>query len=157
MSTSTSRPVPPVAAIPDALARHLSAVTGGDLASLSSYLDRGADLVDAAASEALRQLRPQLLAKIAQLTAHTHLRQRLELLELYFEESCRDGQHAAPAHRATVFALLYFLQGLDRVPDSVPEVGLLDDALIVQGVLQRHAATLRAHWLRQHRAWPAKL
>lgn len=157
MTNSISRPVPHAGVIPDALARHLSAVSDEDIASISSYFDRGADLVDAGATEALRRLRKQLLAKIGRLGAHTHLRNRLELLELYFEESCRDGQRGTPAHRATVFALLYFLKGFDRIPDSVPEVGLLDDAIIVQMVLQRYAATLRAHWLRQHRAWPADL
>lgn len=66
-----------------------------------------------------------------------------------------DGTNGTPAHREAAFALLYFLKGFDRVPDTLPEIGLLDDAMIVQIVLQRHAATLRA--LRRRRAWPAEL
>ena len=76
---------------------------------------------------------------------------------IYFEDACRDGQAGIPAHRDAAFALLYFLKGFDRVPDSVPEVGLLDDALIIQTVVQRHMARLRAHWRRHHRTWPAEL
>ena len=81
----------------------------------------------------------------------------LELLVTYCEEVPRDGAVGTPAHRESVFALLYFLKGFDRIPDTVPEIGLLDDAMIVQIVLQRHAATLRAHWLRHRRAWPAEI
>ena len=35
-------------------------------------------------------------------------------------------------------ALNYFLQGIDLIPDSVPEIGLTDDARIVAGVLARN-------------------
>ena len=59
----------------------------------------------------------------------------------------------SPAIRESAFALLYFLKGFDRIPDSVPEIGLLDDALVVQVVFQRHEAALRAHWLRRRRPW----
>jgi len=143
--------------LPDTLTRHLTATSDGDIASMASYLDCGADLVDVAATANLRRLRKQLRAKIAGLDGEAHLRRRLELLDLYFEESSRDSQRGTPAHRATVFALLYFPKGFDRIPDSVPEVGLLDEAMIVQLVLQRHAAALREHWLRQHRVWPTDL
>ena len=143
--------------IPETLNRHLSANTRDDLPGVATYIDRGAAHVTAEAVTALQHLRQPLQAKIDALQESEHLRRRLELLLTYFDEASTDGLRGTPAHRETAFALLYFLKGFDRIPDSVPEVGLLDDAMIVQIVLQRHASTFRAHWLRRGRTWPAEL
>lgn len=142
--------------IPTPLDRYLSH-SDPELIGISVYIDRGAELVTPAAIEALRGLRQPLQAKIEALVEPGYLRNRIELLMTYFEDVCRDGLAGIPAHRDAAFALVYFLKGFDRVPDSVPEVGLLDDALIIQTVVQRHSARLRAHWLRHHRPWPAEL
>lgn len=141
--------------IPDTLNQHLSAASGEDLPSITAYLDRGADLVTPDALAALLNLRPALRSKIVALDNSEVLRRRLELLATYFEETCDEEPADRDAQREVAFALLYFLKGFDRIPDNVPEVGLLDDAMIVQTVLQRHATTLRAHWLRHRRIWPA--
>lgn len=146
-----------ITSLPDVLNRHLSAHAAGDISSVASYIDHGAALVDAAALRALERLWLPLMAKIEQIEDHGHLRRRLELLATYCEEVPRDGAIGTPAHREAAFALLYFLKGFDRIPDTLPEIGLLDDAMIVQIVLQRHAATLRAHWLRHRRAWPVEI
>ena len=147
----------PIASVPTVLDRYLSAHAPGDIASVTAYIDLGATLVDAAAVQALHSLRLPLHAKIEQLEESGHLRRRLELLATFFEEASRDGSTGTPAHREAAFALLYFLKGYDRIPDTVPEIGLLDDALIVQVVLQRHATALRAHWLRRRRFWSSEL
>jgi uncharacterized membrane protein YkvA (DUF1232 family) len=143
--------------IPSSLDQHLSANSRDDVAGVSAYVDRGAALVTAEAIAALQRLRKPLQKKIAALPESGHLRCRLELLATFFDEALTDGHKGTPAHCDAVFALLYFLKGFDRIPDSVPEVGLLDDALIVQCVLQRNTTTLRAHWLRRRRSWPAEL
>ncbi|WP_414660444.1 DUF1232 domain-containing protein [Horticoccus sp. 23ND18S-11] len=142
--------------IPETLNRHLSAVSHDDIASVARYIDLGAGLVTPDAINALRRLGRSLDKKVAGLGDSERLRRRIELLATYFEEACVDGQMGSPAHRDVAFALLYFLKGFDRIPDNIPEVGLLDDAMVVQIVLQRHASTLRAHWLRQRRVWPAE-
>jgi len=142
--------------IPEALDRHLSASSRDDAPGVAAYVDRGAALVTPEAIAALQRLRKPLHKKIDALKESGHLRHRLELLATYFEEAGADGHKGTPAHCDATFALLYFLKGFDRIPDSVPEVGLLDDALIVQIVLQRHATTLRGHWLRRRRTWPAE-
>lgn len=141
--------------IPETLDRHLSANSRDDVPGVDAYVDRGAALVTPEAIAALQRLRQPLQRKISALTESGHLRLRLELLATYFEEACSDGHKGTPAHREAAFALLYFLKGFDRIPDSVPEVGLLDDALIVQRVLQHNTTTFRAHWLRRRRTWPA--
>jgi uncharacterized membrane protein YkvA (DUF1232 family) len=151
-TASTSSP-----AVPETLDRHLSANAGEDLPSLARYIDRGAALVTPEAIKALSQLREPLQVKLGTLRESQHLRRRVEILARYFEEAYRDGHRGSAVHCEVAFALLYFLKGFDRIPDSIPEVGLLDDAMIVQAVLQRHLSTLRAHWLRHHRMWPADL
>jgi len=121
---------------------------------VASYVERGAALVTPEAITAFAQLRPQLHQKIEGVKDSGLLRDRLQLLALFFDEAVVKGPPGAPAHREVTFALLYFLKGFDCIPDNVPEVGLLDDAMIVQVVLQQHAATLRAHGQRQGRTWP---
>lgn len=139
--------------IPETLNRYLSAGSDDDVLGVANYLKRGAELVTRDAMRVLHGLRGPLQAKIGSLKSE-HLRLRVELLDLYFDEASADGQMGTPAHREAAFALLYFLKGFDRIPDSIPEIGLLDDAMIVQIALDRHAAMLRAHWLRRGRAWP---
>jgi uncharacterized membrane protein YkvA (DUF1232 family) len=141
---------------PDALSQHLSANSGEDLPSLTAYLEKGAALVTREAVDSLRKLRLPLQQKIAALGESAHLQQRTEVLATYFDENLNTPVAETEIFREVTFALLYFLKGFDRIPDTVPEIGLLDDALIVQTVLQRHGTALRAHWLRQGRTWPAE-
>jgi uncharacterized membrane protein YkvA (DUF1232 family) len=143
--------------LPDTLDRHLSANSRDDVPGVAAYVERGAALVTPEAIAALQRLRKPLHRKIDAVKQSGHLRHRLELLATYFEEAGADGHKGTPAHCDATFALLYFLKGFDRIPDSVPEVGLLDDAMIVQSVLQRNTTTFRAHWLRRRRTWPAEL
>ncbi|ACB74722.1 DUF1232 domain-containing protein [Opitutus terrae] len=146
---------PPSIQIPEALNQHLSANASDDLPSTASYVDRGAELITPEAIRALMQLRPQLQAKIDAINDSELLRQRLELLATYFDDTCDAGPTDPQLQHEVAFALLYFLKGFDRIPDTVPEIGLLDDAMIVQTVLQRHSTGLQAHWLRNRRVWPA--
>lgn len=143
--------------VPDALNRHLSARNNEGLAGLGAFIEQGAALVTPEAVEALRSLRRSLATKIAGLADSDRLHSRLVLLSAAFDDACANGQASSPAHREIAFALLYFLKGADRIPDSVPEIGLLDDAMIIQLVLRRNAATLRAEALRQDLPLPAEV
>lgn len=156
MNSSPSLSTDP-SGIPEVLNRHLSAHARDDIPGVASYIDRGAELINADAINALRRLRLPLRAKIDAVVDSITLHRRLELLTVFFEEACTDGHYGTAAHREVTFALLYFLKGADRIPDSVPVVGLLDDAMIVQIVMQRYSTTFRAHWLRRRRVWPAEL
>jgi hypothetical protein len=44
----------------------------------------------------------------------------------------------------TGFAAAYFLKRFDLIPDHVPEIGLADDALILQRVIKRNQSELTA-------------
>lgn len=140
--------------IPDELNRHLSAASRDGVVSTLRFIERGAELVTPEAIEAMLRLLPQFYRKVGTVRTSRRLQHRLELLALYFTEGCADGQLGTLPHREATFALLYFLKGFDRIPDTVPEIGFLDDALIVEQVIQRNATMLRAHWLRYGRAWP---
>jgi uncharacterized membrane protein YkvA (DUF1232 family) len=143
--------------LPDALNRYLSACSRDDVAGVALYVEHGAKLVTGPAIYALQRLKAPLEQKIATVEDSGRLRRSLELLALYFAEASTDGQSGTAAHRDATFALLYFLKGFDRIPDSIPEVGLLDDAMIVELVLQRNLTAYRTHWLRRRRGWPADL
>jgi uncharacterized membrane protein YkvA (DUF1232 family) len=137
--------------LPDALQKYLSTNSSADVPSLARYVDQGAALVTPEAIETLRGMHTPLQAKIAAVADSAVLRQRLELLTSYFMATSETPNDATTL-REVAFALLYFLKGFDRIPDSVPEVGLLDDAMVVQSVLQRHETVLEAHAMRQSRA-----
>ncbi|MDP3069886.1 MAG: YkvA family protein [Opitutaceae bacterium] len=137
--------------IPTDLDRYLATNSAADITSTASYVERGGALVTPHSLTGLRKLRQPLQAKISALKQGAVLRERLEILALYLDECAAERATLSPAIREAAFALLYFLKGFDRIPDSVPEIGLLDDALVVQVVLDRHAAALRAHWQRRRR------
>ena len=129
--------------LPDGLQKHLSTNSSADVPSLARYVDQGAALVTVEAIQTLRRLHGQLQAKIAAVADSALLRQRLDVLTEYFMATS-EAPTDPTTQREVAFALLYFLKGADRIPDSVPEVGLLDDAMVVQTVLQRHETVLQA-------------
>lgn len=153
------RPSAPAAGarIPAELDRHLAMAVDDAIVGTAEYVERGGELVTPVAVAGLRSLRGPLQAKLAGLEAGSRLRRRLELLAQYFDEAPVGTGPAAVAHREAAFALLYFLKGFDRIPDSVPEVGLVDDAMVIQVVLDRHATTFQGHWRRRGRTWPAEI
>jgi uncharacterized membrane protein YkvA (DUF1232 family) len=117
----------------------------------SVHLERGAACVQPADLERLGRMLPALRSKAARITDSAVLSRRLDLLMRYVAEAPPAG--APPALREAAFALFYFLKGYDLIPDSLPEVGLLDDALLVEAVFRRHTPELRAHEIARGRAW----
>jgi uncharacterized membrane protein YkvA (DUF1232 family) len=82
---------------------------------------------------------PALRERFAKIPMETYpnLADQLQLLSLLVEEQVvRDpaGQMVGEA----AFALLYFQRPTDLIPDSIPGMGLLDDAMIVRITLGRH-------------------
>lgn len=136
-----------------ALGRYLSRKPGASTqTSPTAYVANGADTVTPSDLAGLRQLLPQIRKKTAAITDSARLRQRLDFLVRYFEESAASG--GTPERRETAFVLFYFLKGYDLIPDSLPKIGLLDDALLVETVYNRNLLALRTHWAAQGRPWP---
>lgn len=135
------------------LAHYLSSMSApGRVGSPSAHLERGGDCVQAADLARLRRLEPALQAKAERLAVSPRLRHRLGLLRQFLQES--PVAAATAAHREAAFALYYFLQGQDLIPDAIPEVGLMDDALLVETALRRNAHELQNHWAAHGRVWP---
>jgi len=140
--------------LPDPLDRYLTASSKDTASSIHSFVSKGGSLVTTEAMLALNDMLPELRLKLAGLAENTHLRRRLEILTRYFEETLGDPHASRPARGDTAFALLYFLRGYDRIPDSIPEIGLLDDAMVADTAWNSHSAALRVHWQKYRRAWP---
>lgn len=136
-----------------ALGRYLSQKPGADTqTSPTAYVAKGADTVTPSDLNGLRQLLPQIRKKTAAITDSARFRQRLDVLVRYFEETAAAA--GTTERRETAFVLFYFLKGYDLIPDSLPEIGLLDDALLVETVYNRNLLALRTHWAAQGRPWP---
>lgn len=103
----------------------------------------------------LRYLLAKVREKAATIRESDRLRHRIELLATFIEESEVDPQSVA--QREASFSLYYFLKGLDLIPDSIPEIGLLDDALMIEAAYNRNLLELRSHWAAHGREWPANV
>ena len=106
---------------------------------ISSFIERQARAVSIREINRLIVDLPALRERFAKIPMETypHLADQLRLLTLVVEEQVvRDpaGQMVGEA----AFALLYFQRATDLIPDSIPGMGLLDDAMIVRIVLGRH-------------------
>jgi uncharacterized membrane protein YkvA (DUF1232 family) len=107
----------------------------------------------------LRQLTadlPALRERFAKIPAQTYplLADQLQFLSLVVEdEVVRDPAGEMVGEAA--FALLYFQRATDLIPDSIPGLGLLDDAMIVRFVLGRHERALKLSPYSHKLSWPA--
>ena len=142
--------------IPETLNRYLT--TAEENASpISLYTEEGGKLVTTEAMAFLRKLMIPLCNKIQTVKDSDLFRRRLELFVLYFDEAVDPRNDSDSARREVAFALLYFLKGYDRIVDSISEIGLLDDAMVVDSVLERHKTTIRAFCINSGRDWPDDL
>ncbi len=144
---------PSKATIPEALNRYLLTSSEHTTDNLAEYAEGGSKLVTPEAMTALRGMLDELREKTATIKDSDRLRRRIETLIVYFDETAGEYSVSSSARQDIAFALFYFLKGYDRIPDSIPDVGLLDDALVIDSALQRHRVTLRAHWARMGRPW----
>ena len=141
--------------ISSSLGHYFSKMLGaGQASSTSEHVARGADCVRPADLAGFHYILPDVRLKAAPLGASSRLRQRVEILALFLEET--PARAHTTAQREAAFVLFYFLKGQDLIPNSVPEIGLLDDALIIEAAFNRNLHELRSHWAAQGRPWPEK-
>lgn len=153
---ATSTPITMHDSLSSSLGHYFQRMLGpGRSASPTIHVAQGAECVSAADLAGLRALLPEVKAKAAGIKESERLRQRIELLAQFLEESA-DTDHST-AHREATFVLYYFIKGNDLIPDSVPEIGLLDDALLVEAAVHRNLHTLSTHWAEKGRIWPDHL
>jgi uncharacterized membrane protein YkvA (DUF1232 family) len=121
----------------------------------TEHVTQGADCVHHADITGLHHLMGKVREKAATIRESGRMRARIELLATFIEESPVDAKSVA--QREVSFVLYYFLKGLDLIPDSVPEIGLLDDALMIEAAFNRNLLELRSHWAAHGRQWPANV
>lgn len=99
---------------------------------------------------------PALRERFAKIPTQTYpyLADQLQFLSLVVEELIVQDPTGEIVGEAA-FALLYFQRATDLIPDSIPGMGLLDDAIIVGIVLGRHEHTLKASDQGYKLSWPA--
>jgi uncharacterized membrane protein YkvA (DUF1232 family) len=116
-------------------------VKGSITRELNSFIQSRAAGLSVIDLERLITNLPVLQKRLAELPLQTYpyLSDRLEFLCLFLEERVvRRGSDLAEQPVAeAAFALLYFQRAMDLIPDSIPGMGLLDDAIIVGMVLHR--------------------
>ena len=137
------------------LGHYFSKMLGaGAASSPTDHVALGADCVSQADLASLQVLLPEARLKASTLAASSRLRQRVEVLAGFVEETPAAARTVG--QRESAFVLYYFLKGQDLIPDHIPEIGLLDDALLVETAFYRNLHELRSHWAAQGRPWPEK-
>jgi uncharacterized membrane protein YkvA (DUF1232 family) len=87
---------------------------------------------------------------------YPYLSDHLEFLSLVVKDQVTGPNRdpTSPTVSEAAFALLYFQIATDLIPDPIPGMGLLDDAMIVSLVLRRHQDAFKrsSHAYKLH--WP---
>src|SRR6266478_4453130 len=99
---------------------------------------------------------PALRERFAKIPAQTYpyLADELQFLSLVVEDLVVCDP-AGEIMGEAAFALLYFQRSTDLIPDSMPGMGLLDDAIIVRIVLGRHERAFKSSSHACKLSWPA--
>ena len=114
----------------------------GEAVSLDDYIEAERTGMTAARLRELIGFSPAIFSKLATEQARQHhdlhegVDRLLRVLAPLEAHGCPDP---LPAHFAEAgVALAYLLKGVDLIPDSIPEIGLTDDARVVARVLERN-------------------
>ena len=128
-------------------------------AELTSFIQSQAAVLSLADLNRLVIDLPALRERFAKIPSETYpyLSDQLEFLCLFVEEQIvgRNRDAAEDPVAEAAFALLYFQRSTDLIPDSIPGMGLLDDAIIVRIVLGRHEHAFKSSPYGYKLTWPA--
>ena len=114
---------------------------------VDTFIDRESSLVDAAALRKLSTLVERLIEKSQtdQARCHYDLVEGIGILAAFLRsDACATAvDPLPPAFAEAAAAGYYILKGRDLIPDSIPEIGLTDDARILARVLDRNPEIAR--------------
>lgn len=114
----------------------------GEAISLDDYIEAERAGMTAARLRELSGFSARIFAKLAteQARQHHDLHEGADrLMRVLASEEVNLCADPIPAHLAEAgVALTYLLKGVDLIPDSIPEIGLTDDARVVARVIERN-------------------
>ena len=119
----------------------------GKIMTIDEIIEDEAQHVNSRDLRVLESFSRRLLDKLKESNSDDYpgLREAVKLIILVLESPA--AQHAkGPLPRwlaETGFAASYFLKRFDLIPDDFPEIGLADDSLIVQRVIERNQDLFR--------------
>lgn len=120
----------------------MSPMNPGKAVSIDEFIESEVENFTVSDFLALRDHVEALRAKMKteQALVHYDLQEGVELLIGWIESGeVEPHQSNLPAHFAEAgVAVAYILKGVDLIPDSIPEIGLTDDARILARVLERN-------------------
>lgn len=126
----------------------MSPLNPGKAVSIDEFIESEVENFTSSDFVALREHVPALRSKMQteQARIHYDLQQGVELLIGWIEDEDLDvKEDPLPVHLAEAgVAAAYILKGVDLIPDSIPEIGLTDDARILARVLDRNPSLRRA-------------
>lgn len=153
MSTMTRHKSSATPAHNDPLAAFLSDPETRKL-STGEFVSQGVTRVSPQHLELLVARLDALRERIGKIADSPLLQTRLLAFAEFLGRTHQGPEAELPARRDVAFALAYFFEGSDRIPDGTPQYGLLDDALVVAAVLERVEPALRAHAQRHPNTLP---
>jgi uncharacterized membrane protein YkvA (DUF1232 family) len=125
----------------------MSPLNPGKAVSIDEFIESERENFTTSDFVALRDHVPALRSKMEteQARIHYDLQQGVELLIGWIEdEESLPDEDPLPAQLAEAgVAASYILKGVDLIPDSIPEIGLTDDARILARVLDRNPCLRR--------------
>jgi uncharacterized membrane protein YkvA (DUF1232 family) len=122
----------------------------GKTMTIDEIIEDGARQVNSTDLRVLENFSGRLLDKLKESNSDIYpgLREAVQVI-IWVLESPAAQQAKDPLPRwlaETGFAAAYFLKRFDLIPDHLPKIGLADDALILQRVIERNQSELTVIW-----------
>jgi len=118
--------------------------------TIDEIIEDGARQVNSTDLRVLENFSGRLLDKLKESNSDMYpgLREAVQVIIWVLESpAAQQGKDPLPRWLAeTGFAAAYFLKRFDLIPDHLPKIGLADDTLILQRVIERNQSELTVVW-----------
>jgi uncharacterized membrane protein YkvA (DUF1232 family) len=122
----------------------------GKIMTIDEIIEDEARQVNSTDLRVLENFSGRLLDKLKESKSDMYpgLREAVQVIVWVLESpAAEQAKDPLPRWLAEIgFAAAYFLKRFDLIPDHLPEIGLADDALILQRVIERNQSELTAVW-----------